>query len=284
MSGLSGRRAIEIAGTRLNMVEAGEGPPVLLLPGWPQSVHAFRRLIPLLAARHRVIAIDPPGLGHSDPLPGGADTNAVADILHAALERLGCAPLPLVGHDIGAWLGYAMAARHPADLTRLVVVDGLVPGLAAAQAYALTPERVAKTWHFYFNALPDLPEALIAGREALYLGWLFRSRSADPLAFSDDDIAEYARCYAQPGRMRDGFAYYRSIFASAAQNRELAQRRLTLPILAIGGDRWLGDMMRETFATVGDDVRGAVIENCGHYVPEEAPEALGGLILDFLAE
>lgn len=276
------RRFVTVEGVRIHAVEAGAGAPLVLVPGWPQSVYAFRHVIPKLAPHYRVIAIDPPGLGYSDPLPAGADTDGVAAALHAAVAALGHERVRFVGHDIGAWLGYSFSARFPDAVTGLVVVDGLVPGLGP-QEIPLTPDRVRKAWHFFFNALPDLPEALIAGREALYLDWLFRSRSADPLSFSDADIAEYARCYARAGRMKDGFAYYRAIFTSAAQNRALAKSRLKMPVLAIGGGLWLGDAMRAMFATVADDVRGAVIENCGHYVPEEAPQALADLILEFFA-
>lgn len=285
------RRMLRVAGTRLHVVEAGDaqaGSTMVLLSGWPQSAYVWRKVIPRLAARHRVIAIDPPGLGWSDPMDGTPDTETVAALLHQALEQLGVLgsndrEVFLIGHDIGAWLAYPLAVKFPAAFARVVVIDALVPGLAPPSAYAMTPDTVLKTWHFAFNALPDLPAALIAGRERLYLEWLFRSRALDPVtAFDDHAIDEYVACYSRIGAMNAGFAYYRAMFASAAQNRAYAAAgKVTVPILAIGGAQWLGAGIVSAFEAIGDNVAGAVIESCGHFVPEEQPEKLAELVLEF---
>jgi microsomal epoxide hydrolase len=147
----------------------------------------------------------------------------------------------------------------------------------------MTPDRVRKTWHFAFNAMPQLPEMLLEGRERRFLEWLFRDRSVNPRAFAPADIDEYVRCYARPGRMRAGLAYYRAIFDDIARNREHARTKLRLPVLAIGGAQWLGGTMRASFELVAERVTSESIENCGHFVPEEAPERAAELILGFLA-
>ena len=240
--------------------------------------------MPRLAERYRVIAIDPPGLGDSDPLPVPPDTRAVAACIRQVLLDLGHGRAAVVGHDIGTWIGYVLAAAHPGMVSRFIAIDAAVPGLAPAAALAFTPDRVPKVWHFFFNALPDLPEALVEGRERVYLEWLFRSRSADPdAAFTAADIDEYVRCYSRPGAMRAGFDYYRAIFASSAQNQAYAATKLAMPVLAIGGERWLGAAMKTSFEPVSDDLAAAVIEGCAHFVPEEAPERLTELLLRFLA-
>ena len=240
--------------------------------------------MPLLTPHYRVIAIDPPGIGDSDPLPGGSDTRAVAAFLHRLLEKLGEQRFFLVGHDIGAWIGYVLAALHPQAVRRLVVIDALAPGLAPAQGYAFEKERIVKNWHFFFNALPELPEILIAGREREYLRFLLRTRSADfARTFTEADVEEYARSYSQPGAMAAGFSYYRAIFESGSQNLALASRKLDMPVLAVGGELWMGAIMKPMFEKVADNVAGAVIPGCGHFVPEEAPEELAKTILDFLA-
>jgi microsomal epoxide hydrolase len=285
------RRMLRVDGTRLHIVEAGEahgGNPMVLVSGWPQSVYVWRKVIPRLAETHRVIAIDPPGLGWSDPLPDGEpDSARVAALLHAALAQLGVIgegrKVHFIGHDIGAWLAYPFAVKFAAAAERIVVIDALVPGLAPPQSYAMTPDTFMKTWHFAFNALPDLPDMLIAGRERLYLEWLFRSRSAEPVtAFDGHAIDEYVACYSRAGAMRAGFGYYRAIFASAAQNRAFAAAgKVKVPILAVGGAQWLGPAIASAFEAIGENVTGALVENCGHFVPEEQPERLAGLILDF---
>jgi pimeloyl-ACP methyl ester carboxylesterase len=275
---------VSVDGVRICLAEAGEGDAVVLLPGWPQSIHAWRQVMPRLAERYRVIAIDPPGLGDSDPLPVPPDTGAVAACIRRLLVELGYERVAVVGHDIGAWIGFALAAAHPEIVGRFAAIDAAVPGLAPPTAFALTPDRIPKVWHFFFNALPDLPEALVEGRERLYLEWLFRSRSADAdAAFSADDIDEYVRCYSRPGAMRAGFDYYRAIFASSAQNQAYAAKKLPMPVLAVGGEQWLGGAMRASFERVADDLSAAVIAGCAHFVPEEAPERLTELLLGFLA-
>jgi microsomal epoxide hydrolase len=261
---------------------------MVLVSGWPQSVYVWRKVIPRLALHRRVIAIDPPGLGWSDPLPDGEpDSERVALLLHTALEELGACgeggKIHFIGHDIGAWLAYPFAVKFPGATERVVVIDALVPGLAPPQAYAMTPDTFMKTWHFAFNALPDLPDMLIAGRERLYLEWLLRKRSMDPVtAFDDHAIDEYVACYSRAGAMRAGFGYYRAIFTSAAQNRAYAAAgKVKVPILAIGGAQWLGSAIVSAFEAIGENVTGALVEDCGHFVPEEQPERLAELILDF---
>lgn len=277
-------RLVDAGGAKLHTVAGGAGEPLLLLPGWPQSVYAWRKVMPELARHYRVVAVDPPGLGQSGPPVGGSDLGNVAGHIDALRAALGIERLHLVTHDIGTWIGYAYAARYPERVRRLVLSDAAIPGIASAEAYALTPERIFKSWHFYFNYLPDLPEGLIAGREAFYLAWLFRSKSADPATFGEADVAEYARIYAAEGAMTAGFGYYRAIFESGAQNRETAQRKLAMPVLAIGGETGVGSLMGQMAEAVAADVRREVVPNCGHYIPEEAPETFCRLVLPFLAE
>lgn len=268
-------------GERLHYVVGGEGDPVLLVPGWPQSWYAWRKIMPALAAHYMVVAVDPPGLGHSDKPPGGYDTKTVAARLHEFVAVLGWEDFHFVGHDIGCWIGFPYANLFPDTLRTLVLIDATVPGIAPAEAYAFEPSRLHKNWHFFFNALPDLPEALVAGREREWLTWLFHHKSANPGAIDFDAIETYARCYAAPGGLRGGFAYYRALFQSMAQNRELAAQRLRMPVLAIGGDAGVGELLGDTIRKVADNVTPHVVPQCGHYIPEEAPECLMSILKAF---
>jgi pimeloyl-ACP methyl ester carboxylesterase len=275
-------RMVGSYGHRLHYVIGGSGEPVLLVPGWPQSWYAWRRVMPLLAKRFTVVAVDPPGLGESDKPIGGYDTGSVAARLKELTTALDWDRFHFVGHDIGCWIGYPFAAAFPEAVRRLVLIDATVPGIVPSDAYAFAPERIHRNWHFFFNALPDLPEALVVGRERVFLSWLFQSKSANPAAIDGTALDEYVRCYSVPGAWRAGVAYYRALFEDIAQNRAHASKRIKTPILAIGGDAGLGEMMEQMMRTVADDVTGRVIENCGHYIPEEVPELLSDLLLDFL--
>ena len=268
-------------GIDIHYVEGGSGEVVLLVPGWPQSWYAWRHVMPLLADNYRVIAIDPPGLGESGA-PSAYDTATIANYVDAFLGTLKLDRIDFIGHDIGAWIGYAFAARHPGKVRNLALIEAAIPGIAPADAFALTPERINKTWHFSFNALPDLPEALVAGRERFYLEWLFNSRSFDKSAIDGAALTEYTRVYAAPAAMSRGFAYYRAIFDSIAQNQATAATKLPMPVLAAGGAHWLGPLMEAMVAPVARDMRVKIVANSGHFVPEEAPAALAGLLGDFM--
>lgn len=279
------RRRVVAHGAALQVMEGGQGPLLLLVPGWPQSLHAWRKAMPRIATHYHVVAFDPPGLGDSAPPVGGYDTANIASHIDPLLDDLGAKDCLLVTHDIGAWIGYAYAVRKPERVRKLVAIDAAIPGMAPDDVYKMTPERLHKTWHFAFNFLPELPELLIAGREREFLAWLFKAKSVDwTKAFDADALDEYTRLYATPGRWSMGLGYYRAIFESIAQNRATASTLLTMPVLAVGGEAGLGAAMRASFERAAPQLSGAVIPNCGHYVPEECPDALLALLEPFLAE
>jgi len=279
-------RRVSAHGASLHVLEGGAGPLLLLVPGWPQSLHTWRKVMPALAQRYRVVAFDPPGLGHSDaPVSGQYDTAHIASHIDPLLDALGARDCLLVTHDIGAWLGYAYAVRRPERVRKLVAIDAAIPGMAPADVYTMTPERLHKTWHFAFNFLPELPELLITGREREFLAWLFKAKSIDVTkAIDDEALDEYARLYSTPGRWSAGLAFYRAIFESIAQNRATAATPLPMPVLAVGGEGGLGAAMRASFEAAAPNLTGVVIPACGHYVPEECPEALLAAMEPFLAE
>jgi pimeloyl-ACP methyl ester carboxylesterase len=271
-------------GRRLHYVIGGQGDPILLVAGWPQSWYAWRKVIPSLAQRFTVVAVDPPGLGDSDKPNIGYDTLSVAARLHELVAALGWDCFHFVGHDIGCWIGYPYTATYPSHVRKLVLIDAMVPGITPNEAYAFLPDRIHKNWHFFFNALPDLPEALVTGRERDWLCWLFKTKSANPAAIDPAAIDEYVRCYAAPGGLRGGFGYYRALFESIAQNHELARQRIQTSVLTIGGDGGIGEGLGQMMRMVADDVNALVVPHCGHYIPEEAPDFLVEHLLAFLTE
>jgi pimeloyl-ACP methyl ester carboxylesterase len=271
---------VEACGVALHAVEAGSGPLLLLLSGWPQTWYSWRIVMPELARHFRVVAVDLPGLGDSDFPSAGYDTGSISLHLDAVLDAFDARDCVLVTHDIGAWVGYAYAARRPERVTRLVLMDAAIPGLAPPQAFELSPQTAARLWHFYFNAMPDLPELLITGREHEFLSWLFRTKTADA-TFDQTAINIYAAAYSAPGRWSGGMGYYRAVFESMAQNKASAATALTMPVLAIGGAAGMGAAMAAAAGRVARHVEAAVIDDCGHYIPEEQPAALLTVLLPF---
>jgi pimeloyl-ACP methyl ester carboxylesterase len=272
---------------QLHYVEGGKGRPLLLIPGWPQSWYAWRLVMPrLIAAGRRVIAVDPRGMGDSDRPAHGYDLTTVAADMHCLAETLSLpsdGPIDVAGHDVGAWIAYAFASDWPSDVRRVAVLDALVPGLSAPRMDLDVREGNLRSWHFPFNQLDDLPEALLVGREKTFLTWLFRAKSVRSWAFTAADIDEYARQMAAPGAIRAATAYYKAAFSAegTAANRARAARPLDVPLLVLGAERGLGQTMVEALAPLARDVSGRTVPGCGHYMPEECPEEIAADLLAF---
>lgn len=275
-----------VQGIRLHYVACGDplSPPLLLLAGFPQSAYAWRKVMPLLSAQYYLIAPDLPGQGDSDRPEQGYDTGALAQIVHQLMQHLGLQRYALAAHDVGAWVGWPYAASYAHEVTKLVLLDAGIPGITLPDRLPIAPDKAWRTWHFAFHCLPDLPEALIDGKERIYLEWFLRRKTASPAAFSEADIDEYLRPFTALGGLRAGLAYYRAVEQSAVQNRALlAQGKLTMPLLAVSADQGsIADMAQPLRATA-EQVTGVTIAQCGHFIPEEQPAALADVLHAFLA-
>ncbi len=276
-----------VDGVRLHYVAGGkaDGEVVVLLAGFPESWYAWRKIMPLLGSAYRVIAPDLPGQGDSDRPAGGYDTQSLAVAVHGLLRQIGVDRYFLAAHDVGAWVAYPYAALFGGEVRRLVLMDAGIPGITLPDALPTAPDQAWRTWHFAFHALQDLPELLLSGREAEYLDWFLRRKTANPEAFSDADVQEYLRVFKKEGGRRAGLAYYRAAAASAQQNRALAaQGRLAMPVLALGSDQGSISDMATPLRAFADDVRGGSIPFCGHFLPEEQPEVVARELLQFFGQ
>jgi pimeloyl-ACP methyl ester carboxylesterase len=269
----------------LHYVSAGSGDPVVLVHGWPSTWYEWRHVIPLLAGGHRVIAPDLRGLGDSSRPPAGYDKKTVAaDLWQLLSGALGLTRWHLVGHDWGGPVAFALAAAHPEAIRTLAIVDVTVPGIGPDISQG------GRRWHHAFHMTPDLPEALVQGRERVYLTWFYESFSWRRGAFAAADVDEYLRTYTDPGALRAGFSFYRNLPNDIADNRALLASglRLKMPVLAVGGGReearGRGREPAASLREIADDVTGAIVADSGHFVPEEQPEALAALLLDHFAK
>ncbi len=271
----------DLGDVRLHYVTAGTGFPVVLLHGWPQSWYEWRHIIPALAKTHQVIAPDLRGLGNSSRPATGYDKKTIAnDIWRLLHQTLNLKEFHVVGHDWGGPTAYALAAAHPESVKKLAILDVTIPGDGSPNI-----SQGGRRWHHAFHQTLDLPEALITGREDIYFGWFYRNYGATPL--SDADIAEYLRTYRQPGALRAGFAYYRAIPQDIADNAAIVATgfRLPMPVLALGGNSaWgRGPEVLNSLTRLATHVQGGVIENCGHWMPEEQPEELLRHLVQFFS-
>ncbi|GAB1439906.1 alpha/beta hydrolase [Providencia sp.] len=271
---------LKVSGQRIHYVTLGEGEPVLLIPGWPQTWYTWRYVMTELANNgYMAIAVDPPGTGYSDRPISGYDTGTVAATLHKMMKQLGYDQYAVVGHDIGMWVGYAMASDYPASIKKIALAEAVIPGLAPAPSLFVAPEENIFLWHFMFNQVNDLPEMLTAGKESEYLNFIF-----DKWSYRRDRIAAqtYIDAYASPGGLRAGFAYYRAIPQTILQNSQRAKKKLSMPVMAIGADQATRDAPQLTLQGRATNLQGVMLHECGHFVTEECPEQLMTELLPFL--
>ncbi|MBP2167368.1 pimeloyl-ACP methyl ester carboxylesterase [Erwinia toletana] len=273
-----------VEGVRLHYVSGGnpQGEVLLLLAGFPQSWYAWHQVMTLLADRYLIIAPDLPGQGDSDKPQSGYDTQALAEKVQGLMQKLAIKRYYLAAHDVGAWVAWPYAMRYSQQVIKLALLDAGIPGITLPDALPATPDKAWKTWHFAFHLLPDLPEALITGREEIYLEWFLRRKTASPMAFSAADIAEYIRLLKQNGALRAGLAPYREVTTSAAQNRALLEAgKLALPVLAISADQGSIADMAAPLRQFADNVSGITIAHSGHFIPDEQPATLTAALAKF---
>jgi pimeloyl-ACP methyl ester carboxylesterase len=274
-------RSIDTGDLRQHVVTGGDGPPLLLVHGWPQTWYAWRLVMPGLARHFSVIAPDQRGTGLSGKPAGGYDTGALAGDLVALMDSLGHERFAVAGHDTGLWIGYALAADHPDRVARLAVAEAAMPGVSASPPMFGSTQANNQLWHFAFNRLAEVNEQLANGREDIYFGFQF-AKAANKLP---DDVVRYYvdTLAADPDALRGSFAAYRALDTTIAQNQRRKERRLTLPVLAIGGAEGIGEGAANTMKLTADDVQSVVIPGSGHYCLEEAPEEVLAALTAFLA-
>ena len=267
----------DVNGTTLHYVRGGTGPAVILLHGFPQDWYEFHQIMPRLAKSFTVIAVDLRGVGGSKSTPGGYDAQNLAEDVHQLAQLLTLERICLVGHDLGGIVAYAFARLHPEDTRGVMILDVPLPGIEPWEDVKADP----LLWHINFHQTRDLPEQLIAGRQAVYFRHFWSLGTVNGDAISGADAARYASAYAAPEQLRAGFEMYRALPASEKFNA--AQRSpIDVPLVLAGGDHGFGPLLpdiAEALQTHGwTNVTVELIENSGHYVADEQPAALAALI------
>jgi pimeloyl-ACP methyl ester carboxylesterase len=263
-----------VNGIQMHYVIGGQGDPVVLLHGWPQTWYEWHKVMPALAKNYTVIVPDLRGLGDSSKPASGYDSNTTAEDIHQLVTQLGFNDIFLVGHDLGAFVSYSYAAAHPNEVSRLVILD--VPIAGTGPALNLT-----RLWHIPFHMVRDIPETLVEGKEREYLTWFYRNGAYNPAAITEEDIDEYVSHYSAPGGMRAGFEYYRAIPLGVEQIKEYSKVKLPMPVLALGGEYSFGTAALDSMKSLATDVRGGIVPLSGHWIAEERPDFLTDQLFKF---
>ncbi len=269
-------------GVRIHYRRVGQGPGMVLLHGYPETGHMWRKVMPALTERFTVVAPDLRGYGDSDRPATGYDKRSMAADIAEVISVLGLAPVVLVGHDRGARVAHRLALDHPSLLTRLVLLD-IAP---TYDVFATTDQRSARVrWHWFFHQVPDLPEALTAGREEIYLRYLYNAWSLNPAAIEEEAVQEYVRCFRQAGAMRAAFDDYRA-GATVDLEHDAAdrQKKVVVPTLVLWGESGRTAQAPDMVGVWRDRcerVEGHAVPDSGHFIPEEQPAAVIEAILRF---
>ena len=265
-------------GANIFVRSGGAGPVVVLLHGYAETSDSWAPLAAELAKTFTVVVPDLRGMGRSSRPTGGYDKKTQAADIRAVVTALGHDRASVVSHDIGIMVAYAYAARYPDKVERLVVMDAPIPGIAPWDEIVRNPAL----WHFSFRG-PDA-ERLVQGRERIYLDRIWNAFSGDPRKPDEATRAYYAAQYAQPGAMRAGFAQFTAFSQDVEDNKIFQRTKLTMPVLAVGGEKSFGATEAAVMRNVATNVREAVVPGAGHWLMEESPAFTIALIQDFLKD
>lgn len=270
-------REIATNGATIHVRVGGTGPAILLLHGYGETGDMWVPMAVDFARKYTVVVPDLRGLGLSSKPAGGYDKKTQAVDVAGVLSKLNIDRADVVAHDIGNMVAYAFAAQYPDRVRKLVLIDAPVPGVGPWEEILKNP----LLWHFRFGG-PDM-ERLVAGRERIYLDRFWNEFSATPARFSEAAREHYAKLYALPGAMHAGFAQFAAFDQDAVDNRAfMANGKLKMPVLAVGGEKSFGPMMATVMRFAADDVREAVVPGSGHWIMEENPKATIEIVRAFL--
>jgi pimeloyl-ACP methyl ester carboxylesterase len=267
---------IDANGVTLHVRTGGEGPVVVLIHGFGDTGDMWAPLAADLVRDHRVIVPDLRGMGLSSHPQEGYDKRTQAADIRTILTSLGIDQATIVGHDIGTMVAYAYAARYPDKTQKLVVMDAPVPGIPPWESIVRNP----LLWHFDFGG-PDV-ERLVEGRERIYLDRFWNEFAGDPAKIDAEAREHYARLYARPGAMHSAFAQFRSIRQDVEDNKISMVTKLSMPVLAIGGEKSFGATEAVVMRNAASDVTEVVIPDAGHWLMEEQPEATIAAVRTFV--
>lgn len=273
-------RFADVNGTRLHFVTGGQGDPLVLLPGWPRTWHQFHKIMPRLAQRYQVIAVDLRGMGDSDKPMAGYDKKTMARDVYELVRSLGHSQVHVAGEDIGSMVAYSFAVNHPEATRKVAVWEAGHPTEAFNELRMLTQEGQPRTpWWFAFNELDRLPEQLLEGRFRFVIDWLIDFQATDPEAFSEESRALYAAAYDTSDAIRAGNGWYQTFQQDIADLKDYPV--LTMPVLALGGLYY--PLMVAQMEGKATDIRFVELKGAGHYLAEERPDEIVRELTEFLA-
>jgi pimeloyl-ACP methyl ester carboxylesterase len=259
----------------------GTGETVFMISGFPSTRRSWYRLIPLLSQSYQCIPTDLPSFGGSGILEAPASTENVGRVFHEFVAANLKPPVHVVAHDFGAWCAYSWQLLFPQDFKSLTLIEAGIPGITLPPTIELSDYK--RKWNFLFMMLPNLPAELTQGKEALYVGWWYKTKVYKPGSIPASDVAAYVASFARPGRMNAAFDYCRNILVDIEFNRKNFTSKSSIRLLGVGGQYAIPEM-GESLKPYFQNTTSLVVADSGHFVPEEQPQALAKALRAFLEE
>ncbi|HZE85231.1 MAG TPA: alpha/beta hydrolase [Puia sp.] len=264
-----------VNGVRIHYVTGGTGEPLLLVHGFGQNWYMWNRLLPEFSKHFTVIAADLRGVGESEKPTGGYDKKTMATDLHELMKQLGYKNINIAGHDIGLMVAYAYAAQFGDEVKKIALMDALLPGIEPVWSNVK-----AQAWWFGFFGWPS-SGALVAGRERLFLTGFWPVVGHVNDAFTKEETDEFIRAYSQPGATTAAFHWFGNFEQDARDNKELARKKLKMPLLAMGGEYQAAAFLADHCRLVAENVKESKIKGSGHWMVQENTAQVQKDLLDF---
>ena len=277
-----------VNGIRIHYLREGKGEPVLLWHGFCETSYCWREVIPLLAEKFTVIAPDMRGFGDSDKPPSGYDGENLAKDFRGLMHSLGFRKIFIAAHDMGAPPALIYAGTYPGEVRALAYLEEpLLTRAAMSRIHAFTRESAGKgaLWWWKFALAPGMTDRLIVGSEREFITWFYEHNSFDKNSITEETVNEYLRSFSGSEGVNGAFGVYRDIFDTIDQTEKFLspELRLTMPVLGLGGVSSRGDQVRDLLREVAVTVTGGTLPRCGHFMPDEQPEALAGELMQFFS-
>ncbi|WP_219226218.1 alpha/beta fold hydrolase [Pedobacter antarcticus] len=270
----------------IHYVEGGQGQPLVLIPGWPETWWAFHQMMPLLAEKYHVIVVDMRGMGSSDKPEVGYDKKTMAKDIFELIKHLGYDQVNIGGHDIGAQVAFSFAANYPEATTKLIMLDtphpnaGMyyIPLVPAGNNSLVNEQPKNHMWWMAFNQVKGLPEQLLIGRSHLVHNYVFKYASVDENSINEFDRAVYLEAYDNADGIRAGNGWYQTFAQDIEDSKSYTQ--LNMPVLGVGGSGF--ELLARELPPYATNLKVVKIEGSGHFILEEKPKETVNVIVDFL--
>lgn len=272
-------------GVRFHYVEAGHGPLLLLLHGFPEFWYSWRHQIPMLATRFRVVVPDLRGYNESEKAVSGYDVRTQVEDVVGLVRALGHERCRLAGHDVGGVVAWAMAGRYPEVVERLSILNAPHPAAMMQSLRSNAAQRKRSRYIFLFQ-LPGLPERRFRARNFAIVEKIIRGHMVHPERLSDADVDAFRAALARPGALRSALAFYRAAFRDAMRNGfSVHDLMIRVPTQVIWGEQdfALGLDLVQGLSRWVSDLELELLPTAGHFVQQDEPEITGELLIDFFS-